>query len=248
MALPTLADLRTLVRSRAHLSANDPSFPDDNVSRAIAMAADDVATSNPDGWWFQRYETTIRNLTGADSAVMAVAVIDRTRVVQKIGYVFVSFDGNYWTPVRQRDATDAMAVSGGVIASNGALPISWGQTRLNTFAGQRAQIGIAFSPPLPLNAYMRVGFVVGPGNFTADGDTFPWLPAQFMGAVIEGACMILHRQQRKQGVLTSRRKYITLVTLAQSAHDGWMKALRLWWDKPYSGPGYPVERGQTRWW
>lgn len=239
MASPTLATLRTMVRDRAHVSPNDPNFPDDVVNRAISMAVGDVAGARPDGWWFQRYELDIQNTAG-DTDVVAVYVPDRARTVEKVGYVFVSLDGNFWNPVPQRTRLDSIEVAGGRTVAAG-VPTSWGVVRLPTFASQRNQLGIVFDPPLPDQAWIRVGAVVGPAEFTADSTVMAWLPVQFTGAVVEKAVATMARQKRKQGVLTSRRKFITEAALAASVADGWVSALLVWFAKPYAGTGTPIQ-------
>lgn len=237
-ANPTLAQLRTLVRQRVRLSANDPNMGDETINRAISMAMGDIAGDRPNGWWFQRYEVTKKNTAG-DLAVLPVhlATPDPTRIIQQLSYVWTSADGDYWTRIDQRTRPDAIRAAGGRMVAAGT-PGSWGQVRVPVAGGVRNQLGVAFDPPLPNNYWTRIGLVVGPGEFVADTDHLVWLPAQFMGVVIERASTKLSRQRRKVGQLTSRRRYITEVTMDASACDEGLKALRLWWDTPYSGPSY----------
>jgi len=239
VANPTLADLRASVRDRLHLSANDPSFPDDRINRAINMAMGDLATAQPNGWWFQRCEITQQNTAG-DVATVAIHLADRTRIVEKIGYVYASLDGDYWTEIKQRERQDAIRSAGGVLAAGG-LPYSWGYVRLPSSGGQRNDMGVVFDPALANLAYIRVGVVVGPPDFANDTDTMAYLPAPFAGAIVERACSKLGRQKRKVGQLTTRRRYITEVTMAATAADAWTKDLRRWFDKPYHGPGQATE-------
>lgn len=239
MANLTLAALRALVRNRVHLSANDPQFPDDVINRYINEAMGDIATAQPNGWWFQQCELTAQNAAG-NLGVLPLNVAT-TRVIEKVSYVYASLDGNYWLPITQRERTDSIRSAGGVLAAAG-LPISWGQVRVPVSAGARRQIGLAFDPPLPNLAWTRVGVTVTPPDFTADADPMAYLPAAFAGVVVEGAAKFASRQKRKVGQLTTRRRYITEVVMCSTAEDEWTKTLRLWFDKPYSGPGYPRER------
>lgn len=236
MTSPTLAALRDRVRHRANISANDPRFPDNTVNRAISMAVNRVGHARPNGWWFDRYEKQYQNTTGADLDVMPLTLADRTRTVQKLGYVFVSLDGNYWVPVPERERTDAIRVSGGRTASGG-IPWSWSVVRVSVDTGQRNQLGVVFDPPLPPLASVRVGLIVGAGVFTADSDPMVWLMPPMAGAVVELAAATIARQKRNTGPLT-RRYRPSEQSIAQQAADGWLVALRAYYDRPYSGAGH----------
>lgn len=238
----SLAQLRAAVRGRIHLSPNDPAFGDQVVNRAVSMAMGDVANADPNGWWFQRFELTAQNTAG-DVSVFPVNMIDRARTVEKIHTVFVSLDGNYWLQVDQHTVRDSVLTAGGRTAAAG-IPVSWAQQRLPITSGptQHNDMGVRFAPQLPNGAWVRCEVAVGPADFVDDADLMDGLPFQFAGAVIEGAALKLARQQRKQGVLTSRRRTITAATMCQSAYQDWLKILRAWFDRPYAGPGYPTER------
>lgn len=244
MANPSLTTLRARVRNRAAIKATDPRFPDQTVNRAINMAVGDVSAIRPNGFWFQHFEQRQQNVSGPQ-AIVPVHLADRTRTVEKLSYVFASLDNNYWLPVRQRARHDAIDYSNGMTAAAG-IPSSWGAVRVSTSGGQRNQLGIQFDQPLPDQAWLRVGFVVGAGQFTADGDLMVWLMPQMVGVVIERAAETLTRQKRKQGVLTTRRKFITANALCKEAADEWERALSMWYAKAYSGPGVAHIRPGTR--
>lgn len=240
MANPTLATLRATVRGRLRLSANDPAFPDQHINRAISMAANDIGNANPNGWWFQQYELTFQN-AGAFPDLVPVVMSDRQRTVEKVVYVYASLNGDYWEPITQRERTDAVRAAGGRMAAAG-LPLSWGVTRRSYVAAQRAQIALVFDPPLPTGAWLRVGVIIGPDEFAADTDRLANLMAPFAGVVVEKACAILARKQRRVGA----RRYIpTHNSVATTAAQEWTHALRLWFATPYSGPGFPTLRRRS---
>lgn len=236
MTNPTLADLRTTVRRRARVSKNDRSFADDKVNRAIQMAANDLAGVNSNGWWFHRIELTQQNTLG-DIALWPVVMADVGRTVDKIGYVFVSLDGHYWTRIERRERLDSIRAAGGRMAAAG-VPLTFSQQRIGKgTGGTRKQIGLAFEPPLPAEAWVRVGVVATPVDVVDDADVMFGFPISFMGAIVEAATTRLERTRRGQGALISRRRYVTPVTMADTARAGWEKALKLWWNAPYLGSG-----------
>lgn len=248
MTARTLVQLRTAVRDRVHVSAIDPRFNDNVVNRSIQQAYDEVCTSQPKGWWFQRQELTFQVTTG-DAAVVPInldhtSAPDRSRNIQQLGYCFVSLDGNYWVPVRRRSRTDALRSSGGVLAPLD-VPVSWGVQRLPASGGQRNQLAVVFDPPLPNLSWVRVGAVVANSQFINDTDQMVDLPAQFYGAVTERASSRLVRVRREVGNLIGRRRYITAATLCDTSYQGWMVALKKWWDKPYTGSGYGLQHWRS---
>lgn len=243
MPNPTLLTLRTQVRARLNISANDRQFPDEVVNRAISQACNNVASDQPNGWWFNRVEITT-NVT-VDTPSLPVVATDTTRDVEKIGeYLYGSLDGDFWTPIPRYEHLDGIRATGGAVVARG-LPNSWNVVRITRSASHRAQLAITFDPPLPAGASVRFAAVIGPADFVDDTSRAGGLFLPFMGAIIEGACQVLARQRREQGVLTSHRRYITAAAMAQGANAAWLKALRTWFATPHSGPSHADRRWRS---
>lgn len=239
MTAHTLLQLRIDVRDRAHVSAKDPRYNDDVVNRAIQQAYGEVATARPGGWWFQRVEIGFGQFP-ADRPYLPL-ITGLPNYVEGVGYVYASIDQDYWVPIRRRTRTDAIRAAGGQKAPVD-IPESWGVQYLGSGTGfQPSQLALVFDPPLGSNTALRVGLILGPVDFDDDTAVMAGLPIQFTGAVVERAAARLMRTRRDVGNLTRRRTAPSPVALADQAYEGWMRALRLFFGKPYGGPGYSAQ-------
>lgn len=240
MTAKSLLQLRVDVRDRAHVSAKDPRFNDNVVNRSIQQAYGEVASMMPGGWWFQRMEL---EQAGNGAAVLPITNTVTGGYVENVGYVYASTDGDYWVPINRRTRTDSIRAGGGVMAPVG-IPESWGVEYVGSDgAGNQRQLAFVFDPPIAASTTVRFGVVLGPADFVNDADFMVGLPLQFTGAVIERASARLIRIRREVGNLTTRRRYVTAATLCDTAFEGWMRALKAFFGKPYGGAGY----GATHW-
>lgn len=241
MAAPTLLEMRTRVRERMHASINDPMFTDSVVNRRINIAYGDVLSGvQPNGWWWQQVEQTLQNTSGADMAQMPVvlATPDNARSIRKVYSVFASTDNDYWMPVAQRERTDQVRLAGGVRAANG-LPLSWSALPSpTTVAGQRRQLVLVFDTPLANLTFVRFQCVVDAADLTGDGSVLVGIPPILADLVVEAAVVALIRQKRSVGVITSRRRFATELSISGSALDGWMKDARRYMNSAAAGAGY----------
>lgn len=241
MTAPTLIEMRTRVRERGHFSANDPMFTDSIVNRRINIAYGDVLSGvQPNGWWWQHVEVTLQNTSGGDLALMPVvlATPDNTRTIRRVHAVFASTDNDYWMPVPQRERTDQIRLAGGRRTADG-IPLAWSALASpTTVAGVRRQMAIAFGTPLPALMYVRFQCVVDAADLTADGSVLVGIPPILADLVVENAVVALVRQKRNVGVITSRRRFATELSIAGQALDGWMKDARRYFNSAAAGPGY----------
>lgn len=248
MTAPTLVEIRTRVRERAHLSSNDPMFSDSVLNRRINIAYGDVLTGvQPNGWWWQHIEQTLQNTSGGDLAQMPVilATPDNTRSIRKVGSVFASIDGNYWMPVAQRERSDQVRLAGGRRVADG-LPLSWSALPSpTTVAGNRRQLVLVFDPPLAALTFVRFQCVVDPADLTADGSVLVGIPPILADLVVEAAVNPLIRQKRSVGVITSRRRFATELSIAGNALTEWMHAARVYFNSAAAGAGYGVVHDRT---
>jgi hypothetical protein len=236
----TLLQVRTAVRDRAHVSAKDPRFNDDVVNRSIQQAYGEILTFMPGGWWWNRFEINY----GATNGEIPLLLGNGT-YIEGVEYVYASTDGDYWQPIRRRTRTDSIRAAGGQTAKVD-IPDSWGvEWRGNASGSQPNQLVVVVDPPSSDDTTYRIGVSIVPPDLQNDTDQFEWLPVQFTGAIIERASARLIRVRREVGNLTTRRRFITAATLADTAFDGWMKALRLLLGKPYGGPGYTKQHWRS---
>lgn len=241
----TLLDLRTAVRERVRLSANDPMFPDDRINRAINIAYNNVTCIEPNGWWWQHCEETVQNgVTDVDQFPVHLATPDNARLIRKVQCVFCSLDGNYWLPIPPRERTDQVRLAGGRRSSDG-LPLSWNVlTAPSTIAGVKSAIALLFDPPLPAGAWVRFIANVFAADLTVDGSTLAGVPNILEDAIVENACMALIRQKRTVGVVTTRKRYATELTVTTQAAAEWVKAARIYFNTAAAGPGYSTIRAR----
>lgn len=246
MAVPeTLATLRALVRERLFLSAFDPMFPDTKVNRYINIAISDVTSMQPDGWWWQHVEQDVQNGASAVAAFgVHLSTPDNARLIRKVRNVFCSLDGAYWLPIPERGRTDAVRLAGGQRVANGDLPLAWtAQAVAQTISGVKSNIALIFDPPLPASMWVRFIAVVMPKDLAADGDTLVGVPPILTDLVVEKAVVRCLVQRRAVGSLTSRRRYATELSIAQSAVKEWEQAARLYFASPAAGPAYTTLQG-----
>src|SRR4029077_16925603 len=111
-----------------------------------------------------------------------------------------------------------------------------------TAGGAKRQLVIVFDPPLPNLAYVRYMGVIDPADLTGDGDSIGGLPPLISQMVVEAAVVKLLGQQRSVGRLSTRRRYITKVSVAKDAVAGWQRAARIYFNSPAAGPGYATNR------
>lgn len=240
MTAPTLVELRTRVRERGHFSANDPMFSDSVVNRRINIAYGDVLSgTQPNGWWWQHAEVTLQNTSGGDLALMPVVLPtpDNARTIRKVHAVFCGTDNDYWTPVPQRERSDQIRLAGGRRTGDG-IPLAWSVVPSpTTVGGVRRQIVLAFDTPLPNLMYVRFQCVVDAADFTSDASVAVGIPPVLAELIVESVVVALIRQKRNVGVITSRRRFATELSIAGQALDGWMKDARRYFSSAAAGAG-----------
>lgn len=241
-AIPTLFDdLRARVRERGAFLAGDPTYPDAVIDRQINVALGTLDSANPSGWWWNEVEVDYFNNTGLDAEYISAEEVGQFHYQvksQRVGYVFVSRDGDNWQLCEQRTTSDATRLTGGRMVSDG-LPAAWSAVQgqgLQTGGGSLDFNGavIRFSPPLPSEAHVRFSCLIGGPDLDTGDAVFQW-PAIWMDAVVEQATATLARQRRIVGSL-SRRSQLSQQKAHQVAADEWLKALLVYANRPYEGP------------
>lgn len=241
----TLASVRSAVRARLRVSANDPMFPDNTVNRAINIAYRNLLTCQPDGWWWQHVEEQQQNgSTDVSTVPIILTTPDNARLIRKVEHVFCSIDGNYWLPVHPRERTDQIRLAGGRRSSDG-IPLSWSVIpQPSNVGGHKASIAFVFDPLLPALFFIRYVCNVFAADLAADGDTLYGLPGLLVDAVVENAVVALVRQKRNVGVVTTRRRYATELTISTQAATEWTKAARIYFNTPAAGAGTTTIRAR----